>query len=705
MTIRGCRPVSDRAAGVDRTTRLENWSSADRRKRLRTLFRWLLPTLAAAVCGAAGGCGGQSSDTSNPPVGTRQESLPRILATADSWQIVNTEMMGGEVYLGNGFVGFQSPSGGATLPGRGPQTPPFGLVAGGYKDDALVPLPDPASFSLKVGSSILALTRDQIQDYRQTLDMKNGVLTSGFNWSPGGKKSWIMLTIFPSRDQKGLVVVHISAPALPGITAEHMLRPAESAAPGAGVSEFELPQSSANPGIVMLTRSVISPGRGFEWTGYTDIETTDDGPNPRQRAATALAALNASSYAMILARHKAAWNDLWRSDITVDGDRASQQMIHAAMFYLLESTRTGSHWSIPPMGLSNNNWGGHIFWDAEMWMFPALVLLHPAEARPLVDYREAMLSQAKALAAGEGRPGASYPWESARSGREDAAAPYNQERHVTADVANMAWRYYLVTGDRSWLKRSGWPILQNTTAYWTSRMTRGPDGLYHIRPVVGPDETAGVVDDDAFTNGVVQVNLSDAAAAAHELGVRAPPEWTARKLALPRDPHTGIYLAHAGYAGDKLKQADPSLLIYPLGLVTDPAIIKKMLLYYPPRVAAGGPAMTDSIYSTIAARNGDGSGAFKLFERSYRRFLVPPFDQMSEKHSTVRQYTFVTGLGGLLQSVIYGFGGVTPSGSGITAHPHLPPTWKRLRITGIHYRNRIYNLDATQKASTLSVQP
>ena len=108
------------------------------------------------------------------------------------------------------------------------------------------------------------------------------------------------------------------------------------------------------------------------------------------------------------------WPKLWNTtDIAIAGDPQAQQITHANLFYLLSSTYPGSDYSIPPMGLSSNAYGGHIFWDADVWMLPALVVQHPDYAKPIVDYRFKLLAQAKHNAAAQGYAGAEFPWESA----------------------------------------------------------------------------------------------------------------------------------------------------------------------------------------------------------------------------------------------------------------------------------------------------
>jgi len=57
-------------------------------------------------------------------------------------------------------------------------------------------------------------------------------------------------------------------------------------------------------------------------------------------------------------------------------------------------------------------YAGHAFWDADTWIFPALLLLHPERAKPMVAFRERTLDAARQRARQRGFDGAMYPWES-----------------------------------------------------------------------------------------------------------------------------------------------------------------------------------------------------------------------------------------------------------------------------------------------------
>lgn len=408
------------------------------------------------------------------------------------------------------------------------------------------------------------------------------------------------------------------------------------------------------------------------------------------------------------------WPKFWQqSDIQIAGDQEAQQVTHANMFYLASSTYPGSDHSIPPMGLSSNAYGGHIFWDAEIWMFPALVVQHPDLARSIVDYRFKLLPQARKNAAAHGYKGAEYPWESAADGKEEAPPEFAEERHITADVAYAAWQYYLWTGDKAYLAKEGWPILSATADYWVSRAKKEPDGSYHIDNVLPPDETAGHVNDDAWTNAVAQYNLRAAVAAAALVANAAPAsnvaQWrnVADKLVLPFDKAQGMYIEYAGAGGRLMaKQADTQMLIYPLEVPMTDEVAGKTLDYCLAHTIQYGPAMTSSIDAIVAARLGRGQQSLDLFRDSYRPFMRGPWDAFSEKRTTDNVY-FCTGMGGCLQSVLYGFAGINVAGPGqkglgkrIAQHgdaalycePHLPPGWTGLTLKGICFRGETLTL-------------
>ena len=397
----------------------------------------------------------------------------------------------------------------------------------------------------------------------------------------------------------------------------------------------------------------------------------------------------------LLQFHKKAWDDLWKSDIIIEGDARSQQDVHSMLYHLYAFTREGSALSPSPMGLSGLGYNGHVFWDTELWMYPALLLMHPELGRSLVEYRFQRLEAAKRNAFGKGYQGAMFPWESAATGVEETpvwalSGPF--EHHITACVAIAAWNYYCVTQDKTWLREKGWPILSATADFWASRVERNGPGRYDINNVVAADEWAENVNNNAFTNAAARANLRYATEAAKIIGADADPDWmhVAANIPILRFEN-GVTREHETYNGEKIKQADVNLLAYPLHEVTDPAAIKKDLEYYEPRVGAG-PAMTHAIFSILYARAGNGEKAFAAFTNGYRPNELPPFRVIAETAGGTNPY-FATGAGGMLQAMLNGFGGLEITQKGIVQlKSALPAHWKSLTLTGIGINNKTYTV-------------
>jgi trehalose/maltose hydrolase-like predicted phosphorylase len=349
------------------------------------------------------------------------------------------------------------------------------------------------------------------------------------------------------------------------------------------------------------------------------------------------------------------------------------------------------------MGLSGLGYNGHVFWDTELWMYPALLVMQPALAKSLVEYRFQRLPAARRNAFSHGYRGAMFPWESAGTGVEETpvwalSGPF--EHHITACVGLAAWNYYCVTQDKDWLREKGWPLLKETADFWASRVERNGPGKYDINNVVAADEWAENVDNNAFTNAAAKAVLQHATRAAGILGLPADPDWMLVASNIPiLTMENGVTKEHAAYAGEGIKQADVNLLAYPLREVTTPEQIKRDLQYYETRVPQEGtPAMTHAIFSLLYARLGDAENAYRLFKESYQPNLLPPFRVIAETKGGTNPY-FATGAGGVLQSVLMGFGGLDLSETGIRQlKPILPPTWSSMKISGVGMEKKTFTI-------------
>ncbi len=395
----------------------------------------------------------------------------------------------------------------------------------------------------------------------------------------------------------------------------------------------------------------------------------------------------------LINNHKAAWQELWKSDIQIVGDEQAQQDVHSMLYHLYSFVREGSNMSISPMGLSGLGYNGHIFWDSELWMYPALLVMQPKMAKSMIQYRFDRLEAARRNAFNHGYKGAMFPWESAGTGVEETpvwalSGPF--EHHITGCVGFAAWNYFAVTQDKDWLRNTGWPLLKETADFWASRVERKGPGKFEINNVVAADEWAENVDNNAFTNAVAITNLKAATKAAVLLGFTPDPDWLLVAQNIPilkmKEEPLGqiITQEHASYKGEGIKQADVNLLAFPLKFITDTAQIRRDLIYYSSRVPdQGTPAMTHAIFSLLSSRLGDSQKAYQFFKESYEPNLNPPFRVIAETKGGTNPY-FGTGAGGVLQAVLMGFGGLDITDKGINqVKSTLPKNWQKLIITGV----------------------
>ena len=433
----------------------------------------------------------------------------------------------------------------------------------------------------------------------------------------------------------------------------------------------------------------------FSIAGSSITSAHHDDPLNEAERATIFAKLEGRE--RLINFHTKAWEELWKSDIIIEGDPQSQQDVHSMLYHLYSFSREGTALSPSPMGLSGLGYNGHVFWDTELWMYPSILVLHPEIAKSLVEYRYQRLDAAKRNAFSKGYKGAMYPWESAETGVEETpvwalSGPF--EHHITACVGIAAWNYYCVTQDKQWLREKGYPILSATADFWASRVEKNGPGHYDINNVVAADEWAENVNNNAFTNAAARSNLQFATEAAKVLGITPDPDWMNVANNIPiLKMENGVTREHATYNGEGIKQADVNLLSYPLKQITDAVQIKKDLEYYETRVPnEGTPAMTQAVFTTLYARLGNTEKAYHWFKESYVPNLNPPFRVIAETKGGTNPY-FATGAGGIIQSLLMGFGGLDITSTGIVQlKTSLPKQWKSLTLTGVGTQKKTFTV-------------
>jgi trehalose/maltose hydrolase-like predicted phosphorylase len=448
----------------------------------------------------------------------------------------------------------------------------------------------------------------------------------------------------------------------------------------------------------------VQKDRTYTFTKYVAASREGWGGDARADLALASAA-RSGGFDSLLEQHRAAWTELWRSDIEIDGDAQAQTVVHSDLYYLLATSTADTRWPMGACGLTPG-YTGHAFWDSDTWIFPALLLLHPERAKSLAVFRARTLPAAQARAKASGLKGAMYPWEAdPENGSEQI--PYfahvlsEREIHVNADVAIAQWQYWLATHDREWLKRDGWPVIRNVADFWASRASwNAQQQRYEIVHVTSVAESYNDVPNDTFTNVSAQKVLTIATTAAALLGERPDPHWAevAAKLYIPFSQAEQRHLDFdASMPREPLEGSTLGLLSYPsLDLQMSEKVRRNDYDYIMISVRQGhhephGMGMAPA--SIAAAAAGDTASAVAWLQRNFTSGLIkPPFNVRTETATNNTGY-FVTASGGFLQNLLYGFTGLRVAEKGLVEaySPILPAEWKSMTLKDVAIRGEHYS--------------
>ena len=285
------------------------------------------------------------------------------------------------------------------------------------------------------GRSLLNSSSRSLQSYRQTLDMYDGVLRTAYDWADGDRVMAIRVETFVSRADASLGAVKLEiTPRFAGpvkvllpLTAwpepkRYLLDrleklPPEAARdqqaiwyPGHMIPRRSHAEAHGEHGLIEMlsqaagTQATVAEAVALAWPAAfrraqkmrpssslsrcipdSRIRSTNSRssaktsmPPPKSPPRRCTAATTPSSRTT-----SAPGTTSGAATSSSKATPALQTVIHSMLFYLLGSAREDLDVSIPPMGLSTAGYYGHYFWDADTYMFPPLLLLHPALAKPV----------------------------------------------------------------------------------------------------------------------------------------------------------------------------------------------------------------------------------------------------------------------------------------------------------------------------------
>jgi trehalose/maltose hydrolase-like predicted phosphorylase len=687
-----------------------------------------------AICMTlAGGCA-----PAPPP-----EPVARPAPEPHPWSVTTNDPEALEpAWLANGLIGIRLGRDGSgwdhegwVLAGpRGPAPPasdaerrklPF-FTVDGYEqtgEERILPMPSPLAVDIRAGGERLA--PKEAEAYGQTLDFRTGALET--TWETPQMSVRVEAVVHP--DDRALAARWTVTPRTSEAFEVRYRFPASPTAvatgrPGEWTGAFQLPA----PGVPARARLSIR--------GQSRVEQDDDAERVvwRLRASAdqplvveatlsfgpkgGEAPAPDDRFEAVAEAARVAWAQRWRTDIVIDGPVRDQQAVRSWLFYLRASVHPDAPMAVSPMGLSNTLYHGHVFWDADVWVFPALMLLDPVRAATIPRYRlrlapaarrnyERWVREGRPTGTGHVRGGAPprpdalmFPWESSVTGMETVPGPSRHQHHITGTVVlGLEKAAMLGLADPRRVREVG----RGAAAFFLDRAERDDAGRLQILGTMSPDENF-IGDNDLYTNLVAQRVVD-----------RYLPPGTARpEFRLPRDPQ-GRFLTYDGDPLRSYKQAAAVLAIYPLQAPEAEARAREMMERFSGKVIEVGPAMADAVHATIWARLGEPEKAYAAWLESWQDFSASPLLLFSEKRPRARTY-FTTGAGGALQTVLFGFLGLrmdeSPPADGenevqlrggwLTVRPQLPPAWKSVHLKGLSVLGENYDLKVTRDTARLT---
>lgn len=415
-----------------------------------------------------------------------------------------------------------------------------------------------------------------------------------------------------------------------------------------------------------------------------------------------------------------------RSDVEVPDQPSVQQAVRWNLFQIAQAAARAEGNGIPAKGMTGNGYGGHYFWDTEIYVVPYLIYTSPAMARNALRFRYTMLPAAESRARDLNEGGALFPWRTINGAEASAYyAAGTAQYHINADIAYALQAYVDVTHDEEFLAREGIDVLVQTARLWVGLgFWRGDGpGSFHIHGVTGPDEYTTVVNDNLYTNVMARMNLRAAAAAVQHLEQAWPPEhgrmvarlglhpdevaeWlrVADAVTIPYDEHLGInpqdsqfherevwdlkgtpsdrrplllhYHPLVIYRFQVLKQADVVLATFLRGEDFTTERKRADFEYYEP-ITTGDSSLSAVVQSIMAAEVGYHELALDYFHDAL-------FVDLADRHGNTSDGVHVASAGGVWSTLVHGFAGMRRRPGGRTSFdPRLPATWASLtfRVT------------------------
>jgi alpha,alpha-trehalose phosphorylase len=483
-------------------------------------------------------------------------------------------------------------------------------------------------------------------------------------------------------------------------------------------------------------RVQAQPGRPIRLTKVVAYHTSRGVPGRElvDRCRRTLDRVRAEGVQAQLDKQRGWLDDFWaRSDVEIPGRPDLQQAVRWNLFQTAQATARAESSGVPAKGVTGSGYGGHYFWDTELYVLPFLTYTSPRYARNALRFRYHLLDAARRRAHELSQKGVLFPWRTING--EEASAFYasgTAQYHIDADVSYALLQYVRATGDEDFLRREAVDILVETARMWADLgfWRANGDDNFHIHGVTGPDEYTTVVNDNLFTNVMARFNLAAAASVVERLRTEHPQDYrlmadrlglddgevarwrrAAEHMSIPYNAAIGIHpqdshfldreiwdlpstpvekrplLLHYHplvlYRYQVLKQADVVLALFLQGNHFSPEEKLADFEYYDP-LTTGDSTLSAIVQSIVAAEVGYQDLALEYFESA-------AFVDLANLHDNASDGVHVASAAGTWSQLAFGFGGMRDYGGELTFDPRLPQAWEALtfRVTWHGTRLRV----------------
>jgi len=726
----------------------------------------------------------------------------------DPWRVTETDFYPDKQHhketiftIGNGYLSTRG-----SLEERYPNDRQATLVHGIWDDIPIVftelaNAPDWTSLEIWINDRRFDMREGLISEYNRSLDLHNGILNRALFWSPEDEQDFVSLEFerFASLADQHMLVARVKISAKTSNVKIRIRAALNSHVENEGILHWNQVHQNSDQykaNLIIETRktkkilvmstclSIIGgnvarsasdcPGSpGIEVQAvlkkdetlvihkFVGIATSRDTDKPFKLAQEKANMALQMGYEELKRANQKSWNKFWdHSDVIIEGDGDVQTAIRHALFQLRIAAPTHDEGvSIGAKTLSGFGYRGHAFWDTEIFILPFFTLTQPKISRNMLMYRYHTLPGARRKAASNGYKGAQFSWESAETGNEvtppwvpDFNNPLNLIRiwtgdieiHISSDIVYALHQYWEITADDEFWVEVGIPILLETALFYGDR-AESEGNRYSIRDIIGPDEYHEHVDNNVYTNRMIQWHLGTALKALDWLQMYDFEKYQYLKeklclsdpilnhwqdvrenLVILQDPGTRLFEQFEGFFNlnpidwskyqdrsssmqkilgldgankhQVVKQADVIMLLCLLRNEFDHDTWQANWDYYNP--------CTDHTYGSSLGPAIHAWGACEMGqpEIAYEHFMLAARADLFDIRNNANDGIHAASAGGLWQAIAFGFAGLTFQNGQPVINPRLPSHWQRLSFT-FQYRGHLYRADIDQHNSRIQPIP